>query len=438
MSLYFRMRGNIRKNLSRAGYIVIVTVLLLSTAGCSHSQRMPDQKTEEEVAIPMILTVDPSTGTKNEEEVVQAFNQEYEGTYRMDVDWILETEEEYRMNLKRLNVTDELPAVITDLRMLPSFYQMMIEEKRIEDLSSYMEADEIWKTEIEPEVLNACMEEDGSIYLGPISTAFFSCSGIFWNEKLFEQAGIQAFPDSWESFWACCEKLRESGIVPLGLHTEGTAWAPLLLATAELAETSEGAAFMEKLYPESYQNASGITLAQTLKKLFVYTTENAMYSDFDVAYENFMSGKVAMVPNGYWMIDQIPQELAEDVRFSPFPGNKLISSPETFGWAVVASYPEEVKKGAVEFLKFRTEFNRKQKNRFLELNQESGSQLLRDYIQAYIQNAQIVPNYQVKWNSILQEETLGEVLPQLIRGQLTEAGFTEKLDESIRQFEEER
>lgn len=33
------------------------------------------------------------------------------------------TEEEYRKNLKRLNVTDELPAVIYDVRTLPSFYR---------------------------------------------------------------------------------------------------------------------------------------------------------------------------------------------------------------------------------------------------------------------------------------------------------------------------
>ena len=29
----------------------------------------------------------------------------------------METEEEYRKNLKRMNVTDELPAIITDLRI---------------------------------------------------------------------------------------------------------------------------------------------------------------------------------------------------------------------------------------------------------------------------------------------------------------------------------
>lgn len=56
-----------------------------------------------------------------------------------------------------------------------------------------------------------------------------------------------------------------------------------------------------------------------------------------------------MIPNGYWMIDQLPEEWKEKVRFSAFPGNKLIASPETFGWAVVSTYSEEVKEGAVEF-----------------------------------------------------------------------------------------
>ena len=88
---------------------------------------------------------------------------------------------------------------------------------------------------------------------------------------------------------------------------------------------------MDALYPDSYQNESGLQLAGTLKKLFQYTTDNAMYNDFDVSYQNFVSGKVAMIPNGYWMIDQIPESMESSVRFSPFPGNKLISSPETFG-----------------------------------------------------------------------------------------------------------
>lgn len=418
--------------------LILSAVLVLGLGGCQKEQTELEEAENQEVSIPMILTVDPSTGNRNEEEVVEKFNQAYEGTYHVEVEWIMETEEEYRKNLKRLNVTDQLPAVITDLRMLPSFYQMMIEEGRIEDLRPYIEGDEEWKNMIEPSVLEACSEEDGSIYLAPISTAMFACSGVFWNQELFQKAGIEKFPETWEEFWDCCDRLEACGIVPLALHTEGTAWAPMLLATAELADTQEGADFMKELYPDSYQNASGLRLAKTLQKLFSYTTEDALHTDFDVSYRNFVSGEAAMVPNGYWMIDQIPENIADKVRFAPFPGNKLVGSPETFGWAVVSSYSQEVKEGAVEFLKFRTMLNKEEKEKFLEEQTSFENQIVKDYVEAYKGNPQLVPNYQVKWNSVLQEETLGEALPKLIQGDISPEEFTQMEDESIREFEEER
>lgn len=416
--------------------VVLVVMLLV---GCESEEEKKTQNSQSEIKIPMILTVDPSTGKKNEEKVVVKFNEEYDGIYEIDVEWVMETEDEYRQNLKRLNVTDKLPAIITDLRMLPSFYQMMIEDERIEDLSPYILEDDEWMGMIEPVVLDSFRESDGKIYLAPLSTAAFSCSGVFWNEELFEKAGIEEFPETWEEFWNVCERLESYGITPLALHTEGTAWAAMLLATAELSDTPEGAEFMKEIFPESYQNESGLHMAETLKRLFSYTTKDAIGQNFDVSYENFFSGKAAMIPNGYWMIDQIPEgEWEEKVRFSPFPGNKLVSSPETFGWSIVSSYSDEVKKGAVEFLKFRTKLNKEEKEELFRDNGASGGQVVQDYIRAYQGNPQIVPNYQVKWNSILQEETLGAYLPDLISGKITPEQFTQEEDKSIEQFEAEQ
>lgn len=256
--------------------------------------------------------------------------------------------------------------------------------------------------------------------------------------ELFEQAGISRFPETWEEFWKCCEKLKAAGITPLALHTEGTAWAAMLLATAEVAGSEEGAAFMKQLYPDTYQNEPGLEIAGTLKKLFQYTTQDALHNDFDVAYDNFVAGNAAMIPNGYWMIDQIPEEMQKKVCFSTFPENKLIGSPETFGWAVVSTYSEKVKKGAVEFLKFRTKLNKEQKEELLNSRTRQEGTLLDDYLKAYTGNPQIVPNYQVKWNSLLQEDVLGECLAELVQGKITEQEFTQAEDESIRQFEEEQ
>lgn len=420
-----------------AVFVFLFSAFLLS--GCaSKQQEAVVQDNPEEVVIPVIFTVNPITGKKNNLELAEAFNAAYHGQYRVEVEWVMETEEEYRRNLKRLNVTDKLPAVITDLRMLPSFYQMMIADGRLENLAPYLKEDAEWMAMVEPVVLEGCSESEEEIYLAPISTAAFSCSGMFWNEELFAQAGMNDFPNTWEAFWECCDRLKANGITPIALHTEGTAWAPMLAATAELSDTRAGAAFMHELFPESYQNQHGIRLANTLKRLFTYTTDDAIHADFDVAYTNFFSGKTAMVPNGYWMIEQIPEGWKDNIRFSAFPGNKLISSPETFGWAVISSYPEEVKKGAVEFLKFRTRFNQEERERLIESKEESDSPATKDYIEAFLHQPQIVPNYQVKWNSILQEKILGECLPPLIEGKMSIEVFVEMADESIREFQAEQ
>ncbi len=436
------MRNKKRKTRRFGEMMIRSTAVLLAGIclfGCQNSQEGKEDTVTAPVKIPITFIVDSSTGKKNEEKVVEEFNEAYKGVCEADVEWIMETENDYRQNLKRQNVTDKLPAVITDLRMLPSFYQMMITEKRIEDLSPYIYGDEEWKNLIEPVVLEGCSEPDGKIYLAPLSTAAFSCSGIFWNEELFARAGIQEFPETWEEFWECCDQLMAQGITPLALHTDGTAWAPMLLATAELADTREGMEFMKELYPESYQNENGLHLAETLQRLFLYTTEDAIHNDFDVAYNNFFSGGAAMIPNGYWMMDQIPDGWKEKVRFSAFPGNKLISSPETFGWSLVSAYGEDVKEAVLAFFKFRTALNKQEKD---ELFSRSMAQLSStaegDYIRAYQNEPQIVPNYQVKWNSIFQEEVLGQTLPELISGKISANEFVQMADESIRQFREEQ
>ena len=111
--------------------VLFLAVSLLGTllTGCgSRNKNKTEEESPEEVRIPIIFTVDPTTGKKNNQELADAFNRAYEGKYYLDVQWVLETEEEYRQNLKRMNVTGTLPAIINDVCTIPSFYQMMVEE----------------------------------------------------------------------------------------------------------------------------------------------------------------------------------------------------------------------------------------------------------------------------------------------------------------------
>lgn len=421
-----------------ASSLLLLAVCGLCLGGCRPAPHEAGQTGREEVHIPVTFIVDPNTGNRENEALVEAFNEQYQGIYYVDVTWIMETEEEYRQNLKRLNVTDNLPAVITDLRMLPSLYRTMIDDRRIVDLKPYLEADPEWLAAIEEDTLAACTEADGRIYLLNEGTSVFTCSGMFWNEELFRQAGITEFPATWEAFWQVCEQLESNGITPLALHTEGTAWAPMLIATAEAAGTQSGYEFMQTSLPDTYQNATGEQIAETLTHLFDYTTDNALHSDFDAAYLNFFSGNTAMIPNGYWMLADIPEEWRDKVRFSAFPEGTLISSPETFGWAVTSSSTAQVQAGAVEFLKFRTLQGIHSKEEYLSRDRMMMSEAEAGYIDAFLRKSRIVPNYQVKWNSILQEQTLGTYLPLLVNGEISTADFLQAADLSIAEYDRER
>ena len=240
-----------------------------------------------------------------------------------------------------------------------------------------------------------------------------------------------------------CESLQDIQMITGVEETENTDIQQLKeeleFASAAVASSSEeGAEFMSLIYPDTYQNASGLELANTLKRLFSYTTSNALYNDFDTSYNNFFTGKAAMVPNGYWMIDQIPDGWEQCVRFSSFPGNTLVSSPETFGWALTSGCSEEVKEGALAFFKFRTEFNLLEKETMFSMEEKYISQVERDYLKAFSNSPTFVPNYQVKWNSVFQENTLSKYLPQLAEGRITPEDFLNYADDSIRQFEEEQ
>lgn len=77
-------------------------------------------------------------------------------------------------------------------------------------------------------------------------------------------------------------------------------------------------------------------------------------------------------------------------------------------------------------------------DRMLRQGETGRSRLIDDYLQAYGNEPRIVPNYQVKWNPILQEETLEEALPLFAQNKITPDTFIEMLDESVAEFMREQ
>lgn len=432
-------RGGVRRTGRKKRLLCMLgTLFVLLAAGCGRSNpKITHTQKDQTVKIPITFLIDAATGKRENEDLVRAFNEAYEGIYEADVEWLAITAGEYRSNLKRWNVADELPAIITDVCFSPAFYELMLADGRLVDLAPFIDEDPEWKDAFEKDVLDTCREEDASLYICPTASNCFSYSGVFYHKEMFEKAGIREFPKTWDDFFVCCQKLEQAGITPVGLHTAGTAWASMLFATAYLGTSTYGQEFMHRRLPQDYNGRAGQDLVNILEKLYEYTNADGIYQDFDVPYHQFANEEIAMLPNGFWMLLQFVDDKAEMVGFAPFPENVMIASAQSSGWGIVSSYPKEVQEGAAAFLKFRTLQTQEQAEIFLHEKSEDITTLEREYIAAVKKDPVVIPNYQFQWNSILQEQVLMEELPRLLYRTIDAQQFIDAMNESVCRYYEE-
>lgn len=302
--------------------LLFLCFLLLT--GCSAKERETEPETVQEIVkIPVVYRVDPATNDSSNQAFVDDFNEAFAGVYELDVEWLTETAAGYRNKLKQWNVLDELPALITDAGFDNDLYELLVSNDRLVDLRPYMEESDYWMDVMNEDILADCTEDDGSIYLSPLSTSIQSFAGIVYDEEMLKKAGYDTFPETWEEFFECLEALKAEGITPLALHGSGSYWVPMLFATAYLVRTEEGKEFLRTEFPESYQNQQVAEMFEMMKKLYDYTFDDALEIDYDQASKRFVNGEAAIIANGYWMLWEIKDKASETVKFTTFPESVL-------------------------------------------------------------------------------------------------------------------
>lgn len=405
-----------------------ILMLLFLCGGCAGETAKEKEETDE-VVIPVMFRMDPQSDEASNLALVEAFNEAYEGTYRVEVEWLVETENGYRTKLKQLNATDKLPAVVTDVGFDGKFLQLLIENDRLVDLGPYLEESTEWQDAMKSGIAEEIREEDGSVYVSPLGNLMYSSAGIVYNKELLARAGYEQFPDSWEELLECLQRLKAMGIVPLSLHGAGNYWVPMLFSTAYCSMEEEGSAFLKEKFPDSYRNDSMRRMMEFMKLLYEYSYEDALEIEYAEAEQRFFEGEAAIIANGPWMFMGLSEEEKQKYGFTDFPGEILVGSWEMTAWAAVNTYPEEVQRGAVEFLKFRTlkdredveadigGFDGKKEGGIMEMYQERAWNV-RD----------LVPNYQINWEQNVINEGMITYIPQYVNGQITLEEFLEKMD----------
>ena len=418
----------------QAGMLAVLFCMVMTLSGCEKGMKKAEER-QEETVIPVTFSVNPDTGENENEELVDAFNKEYEGTYRLEVEWITDTAEGYRSRIKSLNALDKLPAIITDVGFDADFYELLVKNGRLVDLTPYIEADGQWKS-IYTEPHMKKFSEEGSIYLAPGGNDSMSYGGFFYRKDLFEKVGIEEFPDDWDTFFSCLEDLKAEGITPLAIHGGSSYWTSLLIATAYMAGNKEGMDFLEVQYPQDYDKPEVADMFAMQKRLYQYTDQDALDIERTEAARRFVQGEAAITANGGWMIMNFTKEEKDQIGFAPFPGNLLMEDAKMSAWAATAGYSKGVTEGAAEFLKFRAIQGQEQETEYF--TSKAVTTVEKEYKSAVLAEEKIMPNYQLKWEEGIQEEFLVNMLPPYIRSEIMQEEFLAKLNEAVRAINMEK
>lgn len=131
--------------------------------------------------------------------------------------------------------------------------------------------------------------------------------GIWYNKALFEQAGIEKVPETWDELLETAQTLLDAGIQPFAVGASEL-WPATRWINAYVMRLG-GVDFMDKAYAGevSYTDDVLVQAAAMLQDMTEkgYFGQGATTVDQNTAAEMVMSGEAAMIYNGSWYVSQL-------------------------------------------------------------------------------------------------------------------------------------
>lgn len=184
---------------------------------------------------------------------------------------------------------------------------------------------------------SATYGKDGKIY-GYSPDAWIG--GIFYNKDLFEQAGIEKEPETWQDFVDCAAKLKAIGVEPYlddadNVHNLAQDLYQCSVISQEPdadVQINEGKATFQEKYTEPLKLWYDDMIASGLY------SQMALGLNSDQVIDMFANGEVAMMHSGPWNIATIEQknpEMNYDIfGLSDNSGNRVLPGAVNVGLSV--------------------------------------------------------------------------------------------------------
>jgi raffinose/stachyose/melibiose transport system substrate-binding protein len=198
---------------------------------------------------------------------------------------------------------------------------------------------------------------EGRVKSLPVENAL---TPIWYNERLFLEAGINEFPRTIEDFWVAADRLKANGIIPTSQMTGGAnAWTSMLWFT-HLVGSIGGPDVWDRAWDDpAFEQAAAI-----MKRLYSdgNTTRDAIGAGAGESSAHYMNERTAVFINGPWFVTNIRTNAPEvhavtKLTYAPSAGDYY---GHQVGWlltsmAAARSDDPARNEAAIEFLRFFTD-----------------------------------------------------------------------------------
>jgi arabinogalactan oligomer/maltooligosaccharide transport system substrate-binding protein len=191
---------------------------------------------------------------------------------------------------------------------------------------------------------------DGKTYGVPQVT---DTLGLMYNKTLFEEAGIDAPPTTWDEVREAAEALKGAGAEGIYINSGGYFLLPFMYGEGgDLVDVDA-----EQIVVNSEENVQGISTAQDLVQSGAAVEPDANDS-YGTMMTLFKEGKVGMIINGPWEVANIDSDPAfggfENLGIAPVPAGSAEPGAPVGGhnYVIYSGMDEEKADAAIAFVDF--------------------------------------------------------------------------------------
>lgn len=243
-------------------------------------------------------------GTDSKAEVfgqmVDAFNEAYAGKAKVVIEEQTDYQA-YRDKIRTMITAGEAP----DLFSVDGTFKLdeLAASGKLMDFAPYLDGTDWGALYTEGALSDASV--NGQIFCIPFESAVF---GIYYNTELLANAGYTEFPKTYDEMFEMAEALKAQGVIAFPLMTGENAWTSMLWYSQILLAVGG-----PDVYKNGLDDPAFATAAEVLKKMFDYTSSDAVGAGAAVVNGHFLNFEAAVYTNGPWFLKRFASEGINDL-----------------------------------------------------------------------------------------------------------------------------